>query len=171
MNKSDPLKSPVLLEEPHALEDFDCGIEALNAYLKKFAYINNQNSSARTYVATKHNRVDGYYTLTPGSVSKKESPERIGKGLANHPIPVIILARLAIDQGEQGTGLGKGLLRDALLRIVAAADIIGGRAVLVHAKDNQAKSFYEHFGFEPSPIDQFHLYLLLKDIKKTSQSL
>ncbi|MBI3617798.1 MAG: GNAT family N-acetyltransferase [Candidatus Omnitrophica bacterium] len=167
MNRSCPLKSPVLLEGSHAVDDFDCGVEALNAYLKEFAYINNQNSSARTYVAAKNNRAVGYYTLTPGSVSKKESPERIGKGLASHPIPVIILARLAIDRKEQGTGLGKGLLRDALLRIITAADIIGGRAVLVHAKDNQAKSFYEHFGFEPSPIDQFHLYLLLKDIKKT----
>ena len=167
MNKSHPLKSPVLLEGSHIAEDFDCGVESLNAYLKKFACINNQNNSARTYAATRNNKVVGYYTLTLGSVTKKESPGRIGKGLANHPIPVIILARLAVDRNEQKTGLGKGLLRDTLLRVITAADIIGCRALLVHAKDNQAKSFYEHFGFEPSPVDQFHLYLLLKDIKKT----
>jgi GNAT superfamily N-acetyltransferase len=167
MNKASFLKSPVLLEEFHSVDDFDCGVDALNEYLKKFAYVNNQNRSSRTYVAARDRRVVGYYTLTPGSITKENAPQRVGKGLANHPIPVIILARLAVDKSEQGGGLGKGLLRDALLRIVGAADIIGGRAVLVHAKDNQAKTFYEHFGFMPSPIDQFHLYLLLKDIKKT----
>ena len=167
MSKEYPLKTPVLLEGLHGTDDFDCGDETLNTYLKKFARINNQNSSARTYVAARNNRVVGYYTLTPGSVVKEDAPQRVGKGLANHPIPVIILARLAVDKTEQGAGIGKGLLRDALLRVTGAADIIGGRAVLVHAKDKPAKSFYEHFGFEPSPIDQFHLYLLLKDIKKT----
>lgn len=80
---------------------------------------------------------------------------------------MIILARLAVDKTEQGTGLGKALLRDALVRIVAAADSIGGRAILVHAKHERAKSFYEYFGFESSPIDPLHLYLLIKDIKKT----
>ena len=198
MNEGSSPKIPVLLEGFHAADDFDCGDETLNTYLKKFAYIidlslsnvkspmfvtdevwrfdillgrkkvnNNQNSSARTYVAVRGERVVGYYTLTPGSVIKEDAPRRVGKGLANHPIPVIILVRLAVDKTEQGAGLGKGLLRDALLRIIGAADIIGGRAILVHAKDKSAKSFYEHFGFEPSPIDQFHLYLLLKDIKKT----
>ena len=167
MNKEYSLKTPALLEEFHATDNFDCGDEALNAYLKKFAYINNQNNSARTYVTARNKRVVGYYTLAPGSVVKDDAPLRVGKGLAGHPIPVIILARIAVDKTEQGVGLGKGLLRDALLRIIGAADIIGGRAVLVHAKNNPAKSFYEHFGFEPSPIDQFHLYLLLKDIKKT----
>jgi len=167
MNKGYSLKAPALLEESHILDEFDCGVETLNAYLRKFAQINNQNNSGRTYVATRDNLVVGYYTLAAGSVTKKEAPERIGKGLADHPIPLIILARLAVDKTEQGTGLGKGLLRDALLRTVAAADVIGARAMLVHAKDSQAKSFYQHFGFEPSPIDPFHLYLLLKDIKKT----
>ena len=167
MNKEHPLKAPILLEDLHAVDSFDCGIEALNDYLKKFAFINNQNNSGRTYVSTKNNRVVGYYTLAAGSVTKENAPERVGKGLANHPIPIIVLARLAVDKTEQGAGVGKGLLRDALLKIIGAADIIGARAVVVHAKDNQAKSFYKHFGFEPSSIDSFHLYLLLKDIKKT----
>lgn len=167
MNKEQALKSPVLLDKSHDVADFDCGIEALNVYLKQFAYINNQNSSARTYVALRGNRTVGYYTLTPGSVAREETPQRISKGLARHPVPVIILARLAVDKKEQGVGLGKGLLKDALLRIISAADIIGGRAVLVHTKDEKARSFYEKYGFESSPIDQFHLYLLLKDINKT----
>ena len=167
MHEERSLKSPVLLEKSHVTDDFDCGVPALNTYLKHFAYLNNQNSSARTYVALTDNRVVGYYTLTPGSVAREETPQRVGKGLARHPIPVIILARLAVDKTQQGTGLGKGLLQDALLRIIHAVDMIGGRAVLVHAKDDRARSFYENFGFEPSPVDPFHLYLLLKDIKKT----
>ncbi len=167
MNKEYPLKTPVLLEASHALDDFDCGVDALNDYLKKFAFINNQNNSGRTYAATRNKRVVGYYTLAAGSVTKETSPKRVGKGLANYPIPLIILTRIAVDRTEQNAGIGRGLLRDALLKIMGAADIIGVRAVVVHAKDKQAKSFYEHFGFEPSPIDQFHLYLLLKDIKKT----
>ena len=82
-------------------------------------------------------------------------------------MPVILLARLAVDKSEKGKGLGSGLLRDALSRVISAAEIIGGRALLVHAKDEQAKAFYERFGFEPSPIDSFHLFLLLKDVRKT----
>lgn len=167
MSKGSSLDIPVLLHESHAIDDFDCGDEALNSYLRKFALINNQNGSSRTYVITKNKQVVGYYTLTPGSISKEDTPQRVGKGLANHPVPVIILARLAVDKIEQGSGLGKALLRDALVRIVAAADSIGGRAIFVHAKHERAKSFYEHFGFEPSPIDPLHLYLLIKDIKKT----
>ncbi len=167
MSKGSSLDTPVLLHESHAIDDFDCGDEALNSYLRKFALINNQNGSSRTYVTTKNKQVVGYYTLTPGSISKEDTPQRVGKGLANHPVPVVILARLAVDKIEQGSGLGKALLRDALVRIVAAADSIGGRAIFVHAKHERAKSFYEHFGFEPSPIDPLHLYLLIKDIKKT----
>ena len=167
MNEKPPLKPPVLLKASHEAGEFDCGAEALNTYLKRFACINNQNGSARTYAVLRGNRVVGYYTLTPGSVTREEVPQRVGQGLARHPIPIILLARLAVDKNEKGQGLGRELLRDGLLRVVGAADSIGGRALLVHAKDEQAKAFYEHFGFEPSPIDPFHLYLLLKDIKKT----
>jgi len=167
MSKDSPLSIPALLQNSHVVDNFDCGNEALNSYLKRFAIINNQNGSSRTYVTTRDNMVVGYYTLTIGSVSKQDAPPRIGKGLANYPIPVIILARLAVDKTEQRIGIGKGLLREALLNITYAADTVGGRAVIVHAKDAQSRSFYEHFGFERSPIDQFHLYLLLKDIEKT----
>ncbi|MBI2093994.1 MAG: GNAT family N-acetyltransferase [Candidatus Omnitrophica bacterium] len=162
-----PLKPPVLLDQTHITDYFDCGTEALNVYLKRFACVNNQNSSSRTYVVLRETGVIGYYTVTPGAVERESVPSRIGKGLARHPIPIIVLARLAVDRTQQGTGFGKTLLKDALLRIVQAADIIGGRAVLVHAKNEAARSFYQKFGFTPSPIDEFHLYLLLKDIKKT----
>ena len=169
MNKNFSLESPVLLDSSHHVDDFACGNAELNHYVRSFACIHNQHGAARTFVTVEGRQVVGYYTLTIGSVGKEETPRRISKGLAKHPVPVIILARLAVNKQFQGKGVGQALLKDALLRIVGAADEIGGRAVLVHAKDDKAKAFYLKFGFEPSPVDSFHLYLLLKDIKKTIQ--
>src|SRR5207244_7271948 len=160
-----PLRSPVPLDATHVLSAFDCGVPALDDYLKKLARQNQRSQSARTYVATRGDRVVGYFTLAAGSVRREESPARVAKGLAAHPVPVILLALSAVDRNERGKGLGAGLLKDALLRAVQAADIIGCRAVMVHAKDDSAKSFYQHFGFEPSPGDSFRLLLLMKDIK------
>ena len=162
---------PVPLEAAHHTEAFDCGEPALNDYLKRFAYSDSRSSSSRTYVVLRDLEVVGYYTVAPGSVTLEEAPSRVAKGLARHPIPIILLARLGVDKTTQGSGLGKALLRDALLRIAQAADSIGGRAVLVHAKNDPAKAFYERFGFEPSPTDPFHLFLLLKDLKKTLATL
>jgi len=165
MDPDNRLSSPVLLEARHDLSAFDCGVSALNSFLKKFALQNQRNQSARTYVATRRERVVGYYTLAAGSARREETPARVAKGLAAHPVPIILLARLAVDITEKGQGLGAGLLKDALLRAVAAADIIGCRAVMTHAKDDNAKSFYQRFGFEPSSADPFRLFLLLKDTK------
>lgn len=159
-----PLNSPVPLDASHDRAAFDCGVGPLNDYLHKYAVQNQQNRSARTYVATRGSRVVGYYTLAAGSVSRADTPDRVAKGLANHPVPVILLARLAVDRSEQGQGLGKGLLKDALRRVIQAADLIGCRALLVHAKDESAKAFYEKFGFVPSPTHPLHLFLLVKDI-------
>jgi predicted N-acetyltransferase YhbS len=160
-----PLASPVLLDAAHDLSTFDCGVPALNDYLTKFALQNLRSQSARTYVATRGASVVGYYTLAAGSVRREETPTRVAKGLAAHPVPVILLARLAVDHREKGKGLGAGLLKDALLRAVQAADIVGCRAVMVHAKDDGAKAFYQRFEFEPSPADPLRLFLLMKDIK------
>jgi predicted N-acetyltransferase YhbS len=159
-----PLHSPVPLDSAHDLSAFDCGVPALNTYLKKYALQSLRSQSARTYVATRGQSVVGYYTLAAGSVRREETPARVAKGLAAHPVPVILLARLAVDVTEKGKGIGAGLLKDALLRTVQAADIIGCRAVMVHAKDDAATAFYQRFGFESSPSDPFRLFLLLKDI-------
>jgi predicted N-acetyltransferase YhbS len=121
-------------------------------------------------VALAENRAVGYYSLTTGSVHKHESPARIAKGLANHPIGVVLLARLAVGNRQQGKGLGKALLFDALSRIEKAAEIVAVRAVMVRAIDEAARNFYEHFEFEPSPVDPFQLLLLLKDLRKAVQS-
>jgi GNAT superfamily N-acetyltransferase len=158
------------LNREHDLTQFDCGNATLNSWLVKYAWTNQQADSARSYVALNRNVVVGYYSLTTGSVHKHESPARIAKGLANHPIGTVLLARLAVDNRQQGKGLGKALLFDALSRIQKAADIVAVRAVMVHAVDEAARRFYEHFEFESSPVDPFQLLLLLKDLRRAVQS-
>ena len=154
------------LNASHSSEAFACGKEALDRFLKRFALINQKAGSAQTYVVCRGGqRIVGYYSLCVGAVEQAEAPSRVTKGLARHPIPVMLLARLAIDQSEQGCGLGKALLKDALLRTTQAADIAGIRALLVHAKDDEARSWYEALDFEPSPTDPYHLFLLLKDLR------
>jgi len=160
------LSKPIALDKSHDLSTFDCGVEALNAYLRKYAYLNHQNRSARTYVAARNNRVVAYYTLAAGSVSRAETPPRVAQGLGQYPVPVILLARLAVDLREMGHGLGRSILKDALLRAAQASDMVGSRAVLTHAKDDSARNFYLRFGFEPSPVNELDLYVLMKDIKK-----
>lgn len=152
------------LRREHLLDEFDCGKEALNRFLKRQASAGQQSHSAQTYVLAKDLRVLGYYSLAAGSVTHDEATERVRKGQARHPIPVILLARLAVDVSAHGKGLGAALLKDALLRTAQAADIIGARALLVHAKDDSAKAFYEHFSFESSPSDTYHLLLIMKDL-------
>jgi len=154
------------LRREHLLDSFDCGKEELNDFIKRRAWNNQQANSAQTYVLARDLVLSGYYSLAAGAVTHEAATERVKKGLARHPIPVILLARLAVDRTLQGRGVGPALLKDALLRSASAADTIGARAVLVHAKDDAAKGFYEHFDFEPSPSDPYHLLLIMKDVKR-----
>jgi len=150
----------------HGLTEFDCGTHpSLNDWLRRYALINQANESARTYVVLRENAVVGYYSICAGSVQKQEAAIRIAKGLANHPVPVAVLARLAVDRREHGTGLGKALLKDALLRIERAADILGIRAVLVHAIDESARAFHRKYQFEECPGNNLHLMMLMKDLR------
>lgn len=158
---------PEPLTAAHRIMQFDCGKPALDTFLKRFALINQQNGTARTYVAHRSGEVVGYYSLSAASVEIEQAPARVAKGLPKHPIPMTLLARLAVDSREQGHGLGASLLQDALLRHLQAEAVIGSRALIVHAKDAAAVMFYQKFGFEPSPLDPNHLFLLTKDIKKT----
>lgn len=160
-----PLSPVEKISKAHDLSVFDCGNEGLNNWLRRYALTNQLSDSAQTYVVHRGGTVAGYYALTAGSVRPEEAPVRISKGLAKRPIGVILLARLATDKREQGKGLGGALLKDALLRIAAAAKEIGARAVLVHAINDDARKFYEHFGFERSPVDEFELMLLMKDLR------
>ncbi|MDD5263071.1 MAG: GNAT family N-acetyltransferase [Methylacidiphilales bacterium] len=152
----------------HETDSFDCGKEPLNCFLKRFALLNQRNGSSMTYVACRGLRVVGYYSLAVGSVMFETAPQRVSKGLPRHPVPVMLLARLAVDRSEQRTGIGKGLLKDALLRTVQAADIAGIRALLVHAKDEGARAWYLKYDFEPGPTDPLHLFLLPKDVRANS---
>jgi GNAT superfamily N-acetyltransferase len=154
-----------LLSSSHDPSRFESGEPELDDWIKRFALASQQAGGARVYVLVEGAAVLGYYALAAASVDLAEAPSRVSKGLARHPIPVILLARLAVDRSRQGKGLGSALLKDALLRAVSASSEIGARAVLVHAKDEEARAFYEHFDFEPSPTDPFHLFLLMKDIR------
>ena len=155
------------LNKLHDLSRFDCGVhESLNLWLKKFALQNQASDSALTYVVHRNRVAVGYYSISAGSTSKAEATPRAAQGLANHPIPVSLLGRLAVDKQEQGRGLGRALLKDALVRMEQAADILGIRAVLVHAIDEPARKFYERFEFEPCQDDPLHMMLLMKDLRK-----
>ena len=160
------LSAVEILSKQHDLSQFDCGEhESLNLWLKRFALQNQNNETARTYVVNRESVVVGYYSVSAGSVAKEAAPARVAKGLARHPVPVALIARLAVDRGMQGRGLGAALLKDALRRIAGAADIVGIRAVLVHAIDAEAGRFYARFGFEETPIDDLHWMLLMKDLR------
>jgi GNAT superfamily N-acetyltransferase len=165
--------SPLRIEKlrrSHAIDAFDCGREALNLFLVRYAFQNQQTEASQTYVALLDEELVGYYTLVVGQVEYNDAPGRATKGLARHPVPIMLLARLAVAIPWQGKGLGSGLLRDAMLRTVQAADIAGIRGFAVHAKDHEAKAFYEHFDFVPSPSDPYHLFRLLKDLRRLLKS-
>lgn len=153
------------LRPGQSIESFDCGKEALNRYLIRYAWQNQQAGASQTYVALDGDRIVGFYTLAVGQIAFEHTPARLKKGLARHPVPIMLLARLAASRDRQGQRLGNGLLKDAMKRTLQAVDIAGIRAFAVHAKDEQARSFYEHYGFMPSPTDPFHLFILLKDVR------
>jgi GNAT superfamily N-acetyltransferase len=148
------------------VQGFRCGSRELDEWLARYALVNQRAGMATVFVTTVGDAVVGYYALSTGGVEHAVAPQRVKRGVARHPIPVVILTRLAVHENYQGRGLGSALLRDALRRVAAAADEIGIRALLVHAKDEEARAFYLDFGeFEPSPTGPLHLFLLLKDLR------
>jgi GNAT superfamily N-acetyltransferase len=149
----------------HDPTSFECGSDALNRFIKLHAWPSQRASISQTYVAGTGTEIAGYYTLVVGHVAHDEAPERLAKGLPRHPVPVIVLARLAVDQTWRGKGLGAALVADAMRRVLQAADIAGVRAMVVHAKDDTAQPFYEHLGFVQFSDKPLTLYRLLKDIR------
>ena len=153
------------LRYDHVIDAFDCGREELNRFLQQHALQNQHSGGSQTYVGLVDENVVGFYALAVGSVEPEHTPERVRKGMARHAIPIMLLARLAVDQRWQRRGIGAALLKDAALRTLQAADIAGIRALVVHAKDDLAKRFYKRFDFIPSPSDPLHLFILLKDLR------
>jgi GNAT superfamily N-acetyltransferase len=159
---------PRPLEKQHRLDDFDCGEPALDEWLKRHARVAHASDTARVFVTTLDDgdTVVGYYALVAAEVAPEEAITRALKGQPRaRPVPAILLARLAIDRKHQGAGLGRSLLQDVLLRCVQAADVIGARILLVHAKHDAAKAWYMQFDFEASPTDALHLMMLMKDVR------
>ena len=154
------------LNSNHRVKSFKSGKHSLDLFLKRHAFKNQEADSSQTYVVHRNGSVVGYYSLIVGSVDRHDCPPAIAADMPpDYPIPVILLARLAVDRTEQGRRLGTALLKDAFYRIASAAEIVGARAVLVHAIDPQAKAFYEHFNFEEFPAGTLHLMLVLKDVR------
>lgn len=158
---------PLLLNVEHDVTAFRCGEPELDDFLRTFALENQRSGKARTYVTARKNVVIAYYSLAPCSIGVRKVPARMAAGQGRHDIPAILIGRLAVDIQNQGAGLGQQMLLDALLRAAQGAEIIGGRAVLVHAKSAKARDFYLRHGFEPTPFSGQHLMMLLKDVRKT----
>lgn len=160
---SGPLQAPVPLADHHDVEAFASGAPTLDAWIRRKARANQASGASRTYVLCRGDRVVGFYALAVGSVSHDHSPRKLRQNMPD-PAPVIVLGRLAVDASEHGNGLGRALLRDAVLRVAAAAREVGVAAMLVHALNDRAKAFYVAAGFEPSPVDPMVLILRIKDI-------
>lgn len=161
------LRAPEALAPPHQLDGFDCGKPALNDWLLRHARQAQTSGSARTFVVAEDDqRVAGYFSLTVGQVDTLEAPERMRQGMGQYPLPVVILARMAVSARDQGRGIGLGMLQDAITRTLLIAEQAGIRAMLTHPIDEEAARFYTRFGFLASPLREKQLLLLLKDAKK-----
>jgi len=163
------LQPPAPLGPQHRLESFDCGNPGLDEWLIRHARQAQSSGSARTFVVADESiddQVVGYFSLTVGQVEPTEVPERVCKGMGQYPIPVVILARLAVACSHQGCGIGSGMLRDAILRTLTIAEQAGIRAILTHPIDDDAARFYGRFGFVPSPLRDRQWMLLLKDARR-----
>ena len=157
---------PEPLGVEHQLEDFDCGKTALDDWLLRHARQAQGSGSAKTFVVAEGVRVAGYFSLTVGQVDTLDAPERIRKGMGQYPVPVVILARLAVSLQDHGRGIGFGLLQDAIRRTMLIAERAGIRAMLTHPIDKDATKFYTRFGLIASPLREQQLLLLLKDARR-----
>jgi GNAT superfamily N-acetyltransferase len=157
-----------LLARHHHRSDFDCGELELDEFIRRHARQNQERNVSRTYVATLpgESHVLGYYTLASSAIAFERLPERVRRRLPRYPVPVVLLARLAVDRAAQGQRLGQVLLSNALRRAVSVADILGVFAVEVHAKHDRAREFYLRHGFEPFEDNPLNLYLPIDTIRR-----
>lgn len=156
------LRPPAPLQQLHDSSRFDCGKIPLNDWIKHTA-VKSEGRSARCYVTTLRGSIVGFYCLAAGAVQHEGAPRKLKQNMPN-PTPVVIIGRLAVDKAYQGKGLGRALLKDALLRITQASDLVGARAVIVHAVDQEAVPFYARYGFKAFPMGNQTLYLPIDEI-------
>lgn len=164
------MQAPRPIAVTDALDDFDCGEGTLNLWLKQRALQNEVSGASRTFVVEDEGRIIAYYTLTAGSVAHAVAPGKIRRNMPD-PLPVAILGRLAVDKAFQSAGIGRDLLRDAVIRVVRAAETLGIRALLIHALSERARGFYERYGFQRSPFDEMTLMVTLPDLQAAFTSL
>jgi GNAT superfamily N-acetyltransferase len=157
-------RQPEPLTSDHSITDFNCGIESLDRWLQRRAVANQTSGATRTFVASVDGKVVGYYALASGGISTQSAVGNFRRNMPD-PIPVVILARLAIDSSFQGQGLGRALFRDAALRVVRSADTIGIRGIIVHAISAEAKDFYVALGFNVSPLEPMTLMVTVNDLR------
>ena len=155
--------APVALSAQHQTEDFSCGTESLDTWLKRRALRNQIQGASRTYVVCQGDQIVAYYAIASGAVTCNEATGRLRRNMPD-PIPVVVLGRLAVDSRLHGQGFGRALVRDAALRVLQAADVIGIRGMTVQALSDEAKVFYEHIGFETSPMDPKLLMITVADL-------
>ena len=158
------LRAPEPLTARHALDSFDSGVRSLDDWLRRRAMQNQASGASRTFVACDDARVVGYYALAASAVAPDAATGRFRRNMPD-PVPVAVLGRLAIDKSFQGMGLCRALFRDAALRVLAAADSIGIRGMLVHAISNEAKAFYVGLGLDVSPFEPMTLMATVADLK------
>ncbi|CAQ86497.1 MULTISPECIES: GNAT family N-acetyltransferase [Photorhabdus] len=160
------INDPTLLTDDHNLDNFNSGVDTLDNWLIDRALKNQKENASRTYVVSENKDVIAYYSLATGSIMSEEAISKFKRNMPN-PIPVIILARLAVDKNYQGKGFGRYLVRDASIRVAQAADLVGVRGLIVHAISEDAKEFYKSVGFNDSPLNPMTLMITLKDLKAT----
>ncbi|MBX3287546.1 MAG: GNAT family N-acetyltransferase, partial [Actinobacteria bacterium] len=164
--------APVKLEKHHHVARFHSGAPELDLWLQKYAWMNHAAGNARVFVACRGDHVVGYYTLSSAGVAQESAPADLKKGGPPKEIPCLLLGRMAVDLAEQGRGLGRSLLIDALLRVARLSDDLGFRALLIHARDDDARRWYQHQArtFRQSPSDPLHLFLPIKELRRIAST-
>ncbi len=166
---SAPLSPPEPLAEDHQIDSFDSGEPVLDHWLKRRAQASQASGASRTYVVCEEKRVVAYYALASGAIAQAGVPGKFRRNMPD-PIPVVVLARLAVDRNYQGRGLGRALFRDAARRVAHAADTIGIRGIIVHAISEEARKFYIALGFDPCPAEAMTLVVTLRDLRAALES-
>lgn len=165
--------APVKLQKYHQVDHFDSGAEELDIWLKKYALVNHASGNARVFVAARSDVVVGYYTLSSAGVAQETVPSGLKKGGTPREVPCLLLGRMAVNQADQGAHIGRSLLIDALHRVVRLSDDVGFRALVIHARDDEARRWYQHQArsFQPSPVDPLHLFLPIKELRRLAKGI